>query len=106
MNWASGPGGAGQPVRLPLGTGVLVLDEQIQRTIGVRPQRIAVAEGAAVEGVGDLEAVLVIHGDRPEGLHRGQFLLIEVEDVVVFAVQRLPLAVGNPLFEVVADVES
>ena len=67
-----------EPVRLVGGAGVLVLDVQVKRAAFVVSQWVAVAEGEAVKRVGNLEAFLVVHRDRPEGVDWWQFLLVEV----------------------------
>src|SRR5262249_12701622 len=64
-----------QPVRFLVRARALVLDIEIERTVSVERERVAVADGEAVERVGDLEALRVVHGQRPEGADRWQFIL-------------------------------
>ena len=54
---------------------------------------IAVADREAVEFVGDLEALRVIHRHRPECVHGRQLVGLEVNDVVVLAGGRVAVCV-------------
>src|SRR5262249_20205698 len=62
--------GGGQPVGLLAGAGRLVLDGEVQGTIGVVLQVVARADGVLVEFVGDEEELGVVQGERPEAAHR------------------------------------
>ena len=89
---SNGPGRRREPVRLVGGAGVLVLDVQVKRAAYVVSQWVAVAEGEAVKRVGNLEAFLVVHRDRPEGVDWWQFLLVEVQNIVVSPSSCVPSA--------------
>ena len=84
----------GQPVRLALRARVGVLQVEIQRPVRVVRQWITVADSEAVELVGDLEPVGVIHRHRPKRGDRWQLVGVEMEDVVVFPDGRVPVGVG------------
>ena len=53
--------GAGSQFDFLVGAGVLVLDVKVERAVGIELQRVAVADGEAVDRVGDLEALRVVH---------------------------------------------
>jgi hypothetical protein len=63
---AQRPGRRRQPGARTLGPGVAVLDPDVQRSVRVERQRVAIADGKAIELVGHLEALGVVHRDRPE----------------------------------------
>jgi len=73
----------GQPVRFALGSGVLALDVEIERAVGVELQVIAIADGEAVDGIGDEVAIFVVGGDGPEGLHGRKDGCVEMHAVAI-----------------------
>ena len=62
---------------------------EVQRAVGVEGEGHPARHGEAVQCVGHLEAVLVVERDRPEGIDRRDLVLLEVQDVVALAIQRL-----------------
>jgi hypothetical protein len=56
-------------------------------------QRVAVAGRQAVQGAGGLEALGVIHGHRPERVHRRESGLLEMQDVP--AGERMAVGIGH-----------
>jgi hypothetical protein len=72
-----------------------VLEVEVEGAVVVVGEVVAVADGEAVQRVGGLEAVGVVHGDRPERPHRRQLALVEVEQIVVVAGEWPAVDVGD-----------
>src|SRR5262249_34307591 len=66
-----------------------MLDVDIERTVGVELERIAIPDGKAVNGIGGEISLIVVNAERPEGLHRRRAGFIEMNGVGVRAVQQL-----------------
>ncbi|MFY9650844.1 MAG: hypothetical protein WAK38_12965 [Trebonia sp.] len=62
--------------------------------ITVVGQPVTVADREPVDRVGGLEAVLVVHGDRPERVRGRQFAGREVAQVFAAPAQRRAVGVG------------
>ena len=85
--------GRGQPVGLLVLAGRVALDVQRQSAVGIPGQMTAVAERVAVDRVGDEIGIVVVHRQRPERVDRRDLGLLEMEGVLVRAVERLAVAV-------------
>jgi hypothetical protein len=48
-----------------------------------------------IKGAGGLKAIGVVHGYRPERPHGRELVPVEVKQVVVLAIQRLPIGIGD-----------
>src|SRR5262249_14915041 len=79
--------GRRQPVAFFIGAGRIVLDVEIKRAIAIELQRVAIADGKALDGVGGKVAVIVVEGERPERLDRRQLAFFEVHTVALSALQ-------------------
>ena len=72
-----------------------MLNIKRKRAILVESECVAVANRETIERIGHLEAFGVVHRERPEGIDRRQFTLVEVQDVLVLRHHRLTLGVGH-----------
>jgi hypothetical protein len=69
-----------------------MLDVDVQGAVRVELERVAVADGKAVDGVRQLKPCLIVHRQRPKTLYRWKLVLREVQDVRVIAASGLPSA--------------
>ena len=91
----NGTSGCGEPVRVLVLTGVLVLDIEVERAVVVVVEWVTIAERESVDLVGDLEPVGVVDRCRPERPDGRQFVSVEVHDVVVVAAGSVAVGVGE-----------
>src|SRR6185437_16503937 len=84
-----------KPVGFLVRTGVFALEVKVQRSVRVKPERHPTADGKPIERVSNLESLVVIKRDRPEGVHRRRVTFVEVKLVFVRSVQRPPGIIGQ-----------
>src|SRR5580658_148399 len=84
-----------QPVRSLVGAGIGGGDDDLERTVGIERESVAVADSVAIEGVGDRISVAVVERDRPERVDWRQLAFLEADDVAAGAVERLAAAVNG-----------
>src|SRR5215468_7266007 len=66
-----------------------MLNEQVERTIRIELERIAVANGEAMKRVGYKISLFVVQGNRPEGANRRYLLFRKMQHVPFGSGQRL-----------------
>ena len=66
----------------------------MNRVMPSTPQIVTIADGKSVQLIGNLKTLFVVHGNRPEGVHRANLALADMNDVFACAVQRIPLGIG------------
>src|SRR5882672_766539 len=76
----------GKPVGFQVFSRALVLEIEVKRTIRIVLERHPAADGEAVQGVTDLESVMIVKGDRPEGIDRRGGAPVKSDRVFVDAV--------------------
>src|ERR1700730_16758108 len=79
----------GEPVGFHVLSGTLVLEIEIERAIGIMLERHPAAYREAVQDVADLQSLLIVKGDRPEGIDRRRSALLETDGVLVCTIERL-----------------
>ncbi len=77
-----------QPVLLLVLARALVLEIEIERTVGIVLERHPAADREPVEAVGNLETLRIVERDRPERLDRRRRALLEMQHVLAGAVER------------------
>jgi len=70
-----------------------VLDQDVQRTVVVEREIVAIADREAIEFVRDLKALRVVHCERPERVHRRQLVAAQVPGVAEDCVR--PVRIGD-----------
>src|SRR5215475_6285180 len=79
----------GQPIRFLVCTRRSVLDVEVQGTVGVKLELVAVTDSETIERIRHLKPVLVVKRHRPERFSGRKLAFVEVQHVAVGAVVRL-----------------
>jgi hypothetical protein len=85
----NGAFGAGSQLASRVLSGILVLEIEVKRAIGIVLEGHPTADRESVQDIADLESVLIVKGDRPEGIDRRRSALLKSDGVLVCAIERL-----------------
>src|SRR5580704_17308520 len=83
-----GPFGSRKPVGFLFCTWTLVLKIKVERPVRTVLEWHPATDGETVQAVSDLKAFLVVKCDRPESIRRRDGRFVEVNRVLVCAVER------------------
>ena len=68
-----------QPVGFFVLAGTRVLEVEVERAVGVLPERHPTADRETIQRVGNLESFGIVKSDRPEGVARRRSAFFEVD---------------------------
>jgi hypothetical protein len=84
----------GKPVGFLVGTRTFILEIEVERAIRVDLERHPITNGKAIETIRNLKALIVVERDRPKSIRWRGGALVEVDHVLVGAVEWFARVVG------------